>query len=335
MLSIHFTADDLARIRVSGARPAWETVLSARSLRDRARHPVLGSWRARTLEVMPAASRMLLALCPPAGRFAEFLISERGAREWEGDLDAILGTPPDRIRNDLVGLAWRGRPPEWAAALAAGEGKALHALGRALRDYHRIGIAPYWEEIQARVEVDRAFRLRVLADGGVEQLLATLDTAVRWDSGTLELPQAGERRVRLDGRGVVLAPSVFCGRQAVIRERSDRPPVLFFPVVMGFGRPLAVTGGDDRRPDALSALLGRTRAAALQEAADGTTTTELARRLEVGLSTASEHVKVLREAGLIATGRMGREAVHTVTPLGAALSRTGCCARPSVPDPGR
>ncbi|MFE7530126.1 winged helix-turn-helix domain-containing protein [Kitasatospora sp. NPDC057542] len=49
------------------------------------------------------------------------------------------------------------------------------------------------------------------------------------------------------------------------------------------------------------------------------TTTELARRLGVGKSTASEHAAALRAASLVTTHRTGRTVRHTTTDLGHRL----------------
>jgi len=69
----------------------------------------------------------------------------------------------------------------------------------------------------------------------------------------------------------------------------------------------------------LAALLGETRAAALDVISEGCTTTELARRLGISPATASHHVSVLRCAGLVMTQRQGSAVVPTVTALGTQL----------------
>ncbi|GAA5006851.1 ArsR/SmtB family transcription factor [Actinopolymorpha pittospori] len=321
MLRIHFTGNDLARIRITEACPLWETVLSLRMLRNRSAGTRLDGWRRQTRVDLRPSARILLALCPPDGYFAEFLMPGDASCRWEDGVEAVMATPRSRLEEDISVLAARRRLPAIAGSLAAGEADAMQTLGETLCEYHRIAITPYWERIQARVAVERAFRLRTIAEGGVELLLSTLATAVRWNSGVLELRHTGSRELRLEGRGLILAPSVFCGGQSVALERPEGTPVVLFPVSTYFAQPLHALDEDVQLPGALSALLGPTRAAALSEVADGATTTELARRLGVTLSTASEHAKVLREAGLITTGRMGRQAVHAITPLGTALSR--------------
>ncbi|MFJ4869744.1 hypothetical protein [Streptomyces sp. NPDC088757] len=74
---------------------------------------------------------------------------------------------------------------------------------------------------------------------------------------------------------------------------------------------------------ALEELLGRTRAAILEAAADGRGTTEPACRLGISPATVSQRTAVLRNAGLLATRREGKAVLHTVTPLGTALLEPG------------
>ncbi|MBL1075700.1 winged helix-turn-helix transcriptional regulator [Nocardia sp. 2] len=69
----------------------------------------------------------------------------------------------------------------------------------------------------------------------------------------------------------------------------------------------------------LSALLGATRAAVLEAIADGGSTTEVALRLGVSPSSASEHAAVLRRAGLVISVRARNQVRHHLTPLGIAL----------------
>jgi DNA-binding transcriptional ArsR family regulator len=67
----------------------------------------------------------------------------------------------------------------------------------------------------------------------------------------------------------------------------------------------------------------RVGAAALHVTAEGCTTSELARRLNVTAAAATQHATVLRNTGLITTTRRGGSVLHLITPLGLALLRTG------------
>ncbi|MGN9790542.1 hypothetical protein ACTMTU_05475 [Streptomyces sp. OZ13] len=75
----------------------------------------------------------------------------------------------------------------------------------------------------------------------------------------------------------------------------------------------------DRRPQALAALLGRTRARVPAALVTTATTGELALRLKISASSASEHITALREADLAHSQRARAQVIHTLTPLGTAL----------------
>jgi DNA-binding transcriptional ArsR family regulator len=109
---------------------------------------------------------------------------------------------------------------------------------------------------------------------------------------------------------LLLAPSYFAIAPAVAHLPSQCT-VLTYPMYLG-DRP---TGS----ADALAPLLGHTRAAVLATLRAPATTTALADRAGVSLSSASQHTTALRNAGLISTTRQGIAVQHALTPLGAAL----------------
>ena len=75
-------------------------------------------------------------------------------------------------------------------------------------------------------------------------------------------------------------------------------------------------------------LLGRTRAAVLRSLDGGTTTSELAGRLGISVSGASQHASALREAGLVSSRRDRNRMLHSVTDLGDQLVEIGKSALP-------
>lgn len=73
----------------------------------------------------------------------------------------------------------------------------------------------------------------------------------------------------------------------------------------------------------LARLLGDTRAAVLGSVGGNCTTSELAERAGVSVSSASEHAAVLRRAGLIQSNRERNAVRHMLTPVGLALLEQG------------
>ncbi|WP_051836434.1 ArsR/SmtB family transcription factor [Streptomyces sp. NRRL WC-3742] len=141
----------------------------------------------------------------------------------------------------------------------------------------------------------------------------------------LELPWAAERNAHLGGRGLTLLPLFFCGpTPRALVNGVDRPtlayPLPYDPLQADPFAPARDDGGD-RTGGRLAAALGRTRAAVLRDVAagPGATTSALAHSLDVALATASEHVAVLRGAGLVTSHRHRSTVLHTITPLGMDL----------------
>jgi DNA-binding transcriptional ArsR family regulator len=71
--------------------------------------------------------------------------------------------------------------------------------------------------------------------------------------------------------------------------------------------------------NSLGNLLGRTRAAVLGLTAVPTSTTAIARELGQSPSTISQHLSVLREAGLVNARRSGKSVLYSQTPLAISV----------------
>lgn len=264
-------------------------------------------------------TRLLAPLVPTRGYFPDFLTPPEGQLGVDDALSALRETPPARVHTELAGLARPRSLPPWIRAMGDGDTRQLGHLAGALQRYHAAAVAPYWPRLQARIEADRAARGRALLDGGAERLLATLPSTLRWRAPVLEVEYPVDRDLHLGGRGLLLMPSYFCRRTPVTFHNPDLTPVLVYPVDHPVPRaaPAAPPGRS------LGRLVGHTRSAILRGVGAGCTTTELARRADVSLASASQHATVLRDAGLLLTLRRGNAVLHTLTPLGAALLRGG------------
>jgi DNA-binding transcriptional ArsR family regulator len=332
-LRVHFTAEDLSRVRmVSGPDPGWEIVLSVIQVATTQATAVFGPWRsaarARLQALRAPHVRLLRFLAPPTGDFPDFLTPAQTVPCLESTIDAVLSTSGERLRSDLALLP---APPSWARGLADGDRTVLSTLGDALRDYHRTVLAPVWPRLQALVDADRAQRARTLMDHGIDGLLQTLGPTLRWRPPVLEADYPVDRDLYLDGRGLVLVPSVFCWRTPVTLVDPELRPILVYPVSPSPGWHLNPAGRVPALEDRLAHLLGHSRAAALRVIEDGCTTGELARRIGITPPTASQHATILREAGLITTTRCRNTVLHTLTPLGAALLSANPGKQPKAP----
>jgi len=313
------------RTRIAGGPdPMWELTLSLHQLRCPS-SPVFRQWRRETTKRLREAAAadcvsLLLHLVPQTGFFPDFLTPSEAGRGLTAAIEAILSTPISRLRSDMEILGRARQLPSWAGGLARGDLETLTRLAEALRTYHAVAIEPYLTQIRTSVQIDRSRRTRSLADGGYQQLLADMHPTVRWMGSVIEAEYAGDKVCHLSGRGLLLVPSFFCFSKPISLRDTSLPPVLVCPVD-GDARFMALNPTTRPRPGSreLAALLGKTRAAVLETIGDGCTTSEIARRLDVSLATASEHASVLRQAGLVASVRDGNTALHMVTPVGNSL----------------
>ncbi|MFF8290547.1 ArsR/SmtB family transcription factor [Streptomyces sp. NPDC016309] len=189
-------------------------------------------------------------------------------------------------------------------------------------DFWRDAVAPYWNRVLAHYEAECDARGRMVMAGGVEQLLAGLGRRAVWNGQVLELQDGPDGDVRLGGKGLVLSPSVFLAQRSARLFRGDgqRGQAVLVFAAPPSAEQSAVLWDDTTVPSqALAALVGQTRAAALRELRASCTTSQLADRLGVSAPCASQHASVLRESGLITTRRVRNTVLHSVTPLGMAL----------------
>jgi len=211
-----------------------------------------------------------------------------------------------------------------------GNGASHDEVAAALRRWFQVAVAPYWTGIRALLESERRRLARLAGEQGVDTLLATLHPSMRWQPPVLHV-QAGttaDHDCYLAGRGLAIVPSLFCRAGHPVCHHLDReaaPLVLYYPALADPYSARAIWSTGSRAADAsLVALLGRSRARVLQALGDGDvatacSTTDLATRAGVAVSSASEHATVLRRAGLVDSRRHRSTVFHRITGLGIGL----------------
>lgn len=337
MLRIHFSDADLGRTRLASAPdPFWEIASSLHRFQSRKGRWAYADWyrtarrRLREERLERLVRDVLLPLYPRAAYFPDFLTPAQGMGEWKAGAESILATSGQRVLEEVALLDRAVGAPSWAGQLAGPEARK-EFMGM-LRTYYEAVVAPYEEEVRARVEGERAARCRGLLDGGVEGMLASLGPMMRWRPPVLEVAypkQAEDRDLYLNGRGLTLVPSYFNWGEPVAFADPELPPVLWYSLLH---EPAAAShpGDADAPGQSLTKLLGRARAIALHAASSGATTGEIAQAAGVSASAASRHATALRDAGLITTIRNGPSVLHTLTPTGASVLRAA--TRPRRPD---
>jgi DNA-binding transcriptional ArsR family regulator len=316
-LRIHFDSADLARVRVAaGSDPLWELALSVTVLQSRHVPMRYQRWQAKARTQLstgnPNVVKMLTTLVPPQGQFPDFLTPTAGAAgTLAAALETVAATPLERLGRDLGNVFHGRRVPGWVDELAAGQTAPMRTLIDAMAQYQQQTLSGLRNQIDDVVHADRALRARQVLDGGVEGLLSSLPAPIRWTAPTLQTEYSCERDLYLNGRGLTLIPSYFCYQRPIMLTDPGLPPVLVYPAT-GTNHP----SGD---LEGLSALLGRTRAQALGSVRVPCSTSELAKRLNTSIGTASKHATALRRAGLLTSTRHGPTVVHALTSVGEAL----------------
>ncbi|MFE9046272.1 ArsR/SmtB family transcription factor [Streptomyces sp. NPDC012421] len=294
MLRIHFTAQDLTRVRLRPTLgPVAETVFALGML-GRTGSPSQVRWR-----------NQLSWHLRRSGPLTQLLSSAQRSVQAPGDLLCLIDRSPGADDSALrsAGLSRRDAAAE-------------------ISQVWRSALEPYAGRMQARLAAECDARGRITMTGGVDRLFSTLHSRIGWHSPVMEIP-APSREVFLDGQGLLLVPSLFLPphQPAVLigAEPETGQPALVFAVPSN----APVTTGPWDTPaassQALSALVGRTRAAALRALTSSCTTSQLAELLGISSAGASQHTAILRESGLITTMRNRNTVLHTVTPLGMAL----------------
>jgi DNA-binding transcriptional ArsR family regulator len=323
VLRIYFDDADLSRVRVAKAPdPLWETVLGLyRLTADGGDVPVFAGWQraARTAvhgHGLHGAVGMVRGLVPKAGYFPDFLTPAEADGGLAAGLAAVRDTSHARLSRDIGHAAATRELPPWAHRLGDGDRDVLDDLVRAMELVHTAVVRPVWDDVEAAVGVERSLRATALLDGGVGAMLDSLRPVLRWDPPVLSADYPVPLEVHLAGRGLLLIPSYFCWGKPVVLADPALPPVLVYPVEHP---PNWLDGVAGRPGRPLEALLGRTRAAVLAALATTSTSTELGTRLGISTASASEHVGVLRDAGLVVSRRTGRTVRHALTPLAVAV----------------
>lgn len=318
---IHFTAQDLARTHLSRTPMRLAEVdPAARALQDRSQPARLDGWRRRARARMPARARMALSLFPPVGW--SFGGLPPVARVDEA-LDVMRAMPRCTIGKMLAFIAEERPLPSWARNLPD-DPELFGRFIDGIADLYAVLLGPYERQTTDLFTADHAVRMRQLADGGVESLLAQASPRwIRWRPPVLEIRMVNgiDFDLYLEGQGLLLTPSMLSTRTIVgVQADSGEQPIVVYPI--GHDRPLRrLTAFVPEDTSAISVLLGHTRATVLDTIADhpGCSTTELAALVGIAPATASEHATVLRRAGLINTVRHRNSALHSVADLGIAL----------------
>ncbi len=330
------SVEDLAKVRlITSLGPLAETTFALQTL-QRTAHPALfGAWRKKARHrIPPHAAAISRFVAPPDGVVMDLPTMFGTHSEVDEALDRLRGLPHWMLHAEIDYLAGTRPMPGPLGHLAFGDGPGRETLLQAVRTGFAAVLEPYWQRVRAHLETQTLLASRLLATRGLEGILTSHPSLI-WQPPVLEMrrnqaPRDPYRQVnvqeyRLEGRGLSIAFSMFLHRPTILHPEDVLSPfILVLPAHPDLRAGLDMwSSGEQTTGQRLAALLGRTRAAVLEAAADGRTTSEIARHLGITAAGASQHTTVLREAGLITTLRHRNTVIHTLTPLGVTLLNGG------------
>jgi hypothetical protein len=316
LIRYRFSPGDLLRTRFA-ISPLFEATASVQALRDPSSASIHVPWvreareRTRGLEL-----DLLHALVPGQGYHPDFIAPppETPLPCVDEEIERVRRTPADQVRKELAWCYPDGLP-DVVRPLAERPARVLPRLAGMIAEYWEAAVEPFWDAIQATLEDDIAYRARLLTAGGPIEAFEDLHPDVEWAWPTLSIRRDHDVDVELSGRGLLLAPSAFIWPKSGAMYDPPWQPTLLYPP-RGLGQLWAPAPGD---PQALAALLGRRRAEILTALEREATTRELARRLGASPAGVSEHLQVLRRAGLVRPRRHGASVHYARTTAGDSL----------------
>jgi Family of unknown function (DUF5937)/Helix-turn-helix domain len=316
MIVYRFGSEDLLRTRFA-VSPLFEVQASVVVLRDPGAHSVHLPWVRAARERLQGFDWALLdALNPDRGYTPDFFAPppRTPLPDVAEELARVRATDPAQVRQEL---AWRfegSEVPRVVRLLLEDPERGIHDLVDEMAGYWERALAPWWEHIRAVLEADIRHRARRLAEGGALELFAGLHPEVSWHDGALLVDRPYDAEVALGGRGLQLVPAAF-GWPGIgaMYDPPWQPALIYAPRGVGeMWAPVQDTG-------ALADLLGNRRAHILAGLDAEASTSDLARRLEASPAGISEHLSVLRRAGLVRARREGRSVLYSRTATGDAL----------------
>src|SRR3954452_18665899 len=320
MVTVRLGPEDVANLRFA-ISPLMELHNSVRALEHPEAKALHLPWVAAARERVAGLDMALLHALHPRKAYTPDFIDpppQSPLGELDDELEAMLATPPERVRFELR-RAYDGRAlPAVLQPLERDPARELPALADLCRAYWQRALAPVWPRVRALLEGDILYRARRLADGGARRLFADIHPEVSFDGDTLRIDMPYDVSADLGGRGLLFVPSAFTWPRPAASVEPPWQPFLVYPArgIGGLWEPERAAP-----PEALAALLGPRRARLPGAGGAPRSTTERARALELSPGSVSQHLSVLRDAGLVHGHRVGRSVLYVRSEEGEALVR--------------
>ena len=255
--------------------------------------------------------------CPPPSGMSQTI---------DGDIDRIRAAPAATRITETAEVV-RERPPGPGIAALLDDPDLGERLADAVAQAWRALLADEWPRLLAVLTRDVRHRADLLTRDGWRGALDEMHEHVRWRGGWLSVQQGVNRTFDLAGQGLLLIPSVFIAPGLALYLDPPWQPALIYPAR---GRALWWESTSPP-PEALSRLLGTTRAALLTLLTAPTSTSELSRLTRATLGATGDHLRVLLDAGLLTRARSGHSILYRRTDMADALVAGASKAEPAGP----
>jgi DNA-binding transcriptional ArsR family regulator len=319
LIEYELAGADLGEVRFA-LSPMNELALSLRTWREPGRYPLQLPWLQHTQAARAGLdAEMLLALTNEHLWTPDFLTPRPWSplTRFDDELAALAATPLDVVRHDIAAV--HPDPATRPPALTGRRDRVLRRITGALGAYWTACFEPWWPRMRAVLEADIVFRGRTIARAGLATMFADLSPRIRLVDDVVRVEmtsKVGFRRTTA-GEGLTLAPTLFT-RNATAPISADEPPLILYGA-----RGAGTLWESDRptAPHALASLLGGPRARLLTALDSPASSTELAIRLGVTTSAVNQHLRAMRDAGLLSSARHGRSMLYLRSGLGDELVR--------------
>jgi len=341
VIRLRLTARDLTRIRVQpGLGPFGEALFSFDVVRRRSHvgefHPWAERMRANASDLVRSAAVLFTMHGPPLDLFSHV----GPTPELDSAIDQLLSIPDSVYRDELRFVLAARRLPPWIASMTGTDLHSRRLLARAISEAATTLVLPNQERVQSFLTAERAepaAAIGRIGPDGVDRMLANLHPLIRWTPPwlTVGIDDGGRRTYVAQGEGVTFIPSVLMGHGTIVFRPLDGSGrwLVLYSAVQDLSD-LVRLYRDPDSPDAAARLIGQSRSDLLMTIADcpGLPVTKLAALVGLSMAVASEHLAVLRNAGLIEGRREGKSHTHALTALGAAVLLAGVRPVDSVAD---
>ncbi len=317
LIEYELVGADLGEVRFA-LSPMNELALSLRTWREPGRYPLQLPWLQLTRDTRARLDgEMLLALTNDSLWTPDFLTARASSplTRFDDELATLAATPLDVVRDDIAEV--HPDPTTRPAALCGRRDRVLKRIVAAMAAYWTACFEPWWPRMRAVLEADIVFRGRVIAREGLAAMFADLSPRIRLVDDVLRVEMTSKIGFRRStaGEGLTLAPSLFT-RNATAPISAEEAPFILYGA-----RGAGTLWETDRRtaPHALTSLIGEARASLLAALVSPASSTELAIRLGVTPSAVNQHLRAMRDAGLLSSARHGRSVLYLRSELGDRL----------------